>query len=124
MEAVRDVERGIAECPGEPLAHRGRRLAAQLDDELGRLRSTEPRRADADDDAGRNRHCEGTGDRLERRCVGIVGDHAAQPRKTGERRDCRCKKKRRLRASSGAAQGRHALHDVEQHCESHAETGD
>ena len=68
-EAVRDVERGVAECAGEPLAHRGRRLASQLDHELGRLRSTKPRRADSDDDPNRDRHGEGASDRLERRDV-------------------------------------------------------
>ena len=123
-EAVRDVERGVAECPGEPLAHRGRRLASQLDNELGRLRSTEPRPADSDDDPNRNRHGEGASDRLERRHARVGGDHPAQPHKTGESRDCRRKKKRRLRASCRAAQGVHPLQDEEEHPESDANAGD
>ena len=59
-----------------------------------------------------------------RRRASVGGDHPAQPDKTGESRDCRCKEKRRLRASCRAAQGVHPLQDEKEHSESNANAGD
>ena len=72
-EPVRDLERGVAERPGEPLAHRRRRLCLQLDDELGRLGSTKARPEDPRDDPDRKGHGDRSGDRLERRrCASVA----------------------------------------------------
>ena len=66
VEAIRNVERRVAERAGEALAQAGRPLRPQLDDEVGRLRSTQPRPDDPCDDAERDEQRDRATDRLER----------------------------------------------------------
>ena len=116
VEAIRDLERRVAECPGEPLAQAGRSLGSQLDDEVGRLAvgAAATRRS-------RRRPRAGRAARRARPIVSSVG--ASSPVALTQTSQSTAVgngeggggEQRRLRASCGPAQDEQPPHEQEQH---------
>ena len=105
VEAIRNLERRVAEHPGESLAEAGRPLCPQLDDELGRLPSTQPRPDDPSDDPERDeqRDCRDRSSRASERSRRSRSPRPTRARLAGAVRAAR-DEQRRLRASCGPAQ--------------------
>ena len=121
VEPIRDLERRVAEHAGEALAQAGRALGPQLDDEVGRLRSAQPRPDDPCDDAERDEQRDRAGP-----IVSSVGASspvaltqtsqstaAGTVRRGGD-------EQRRLRAPRGSAQDAQTPHEQDEHCQSDA----
>ena len=123
-EPVGDFERGVAERPCEPIAHRHPRLCSQLDDELGCFRATQARPEDPRHDPHRERHGNCPHDRLELRHARVRRDHPPQPHETRQDGGRRCGQKRSLRAACRPAQGAQPLQDEEKHDQSNGKPGD
>ena len=124
VEPIRDIQRRVAEHPGEALTEAGCPFRPKLDYEVGRLPSTQPRPTDPSDDSERNQQSDSATNRLEGWGTLTGRGHPRQPedgRRDGERG---AHEQWRLRASRGPLKEEQPRYDEHEYREGHRQPED